>query len=103
MISAKRLVADRIEVPRQALVDALEVGARVGADRQSVLAQQRRDHPGRGSLAVGPGDVNDGIRLLGIAEYADELAHLLEREAVDMARGGFEVDVLVEVRERCRW
>ena len=36
------VVVDRLEVPGDALVDALEVGAGVGADREPVGGQQRR-------------------------------------------------------------
>ena len=47
------VVGDRLAVPRHALVEALQVRARVGADREAVGREQRGDHARHAGLAVG--------------------------------------------------
>ena len=92
----KLFVVDRLGVAGNALVDPLEMRARVRPDGESGLREKARDHAGRGALAVRSRDVDDGIAPLRIAEQLDELAHAFERQAFDPACGGLEVDVTIE-------
>ena len=55
------LVGDGLAVPRHPLVEALEVGAGVGAHRQARGHEQRGGHAGGGGLAVGAGDVDGRV------------------------------------------
>jgi hypothetical protein len=78
-------VGDRLAVAGDPLVDRLEVGAREGADREVVGAQQRRDHAGHRALAVRPGDVHDGLVVLRVAQHLAQAAHRVELQALHAA------------------
>ncbi len=97
---AEGVVADRFEVPLEAFVDALEMRARVGADGEARLDEQRRGEPGNRTLAVRARDVHRAERPLGVAEHVEQLAHRVERQPFDAAGPGLEVDVAIEERER---
>ena len=66
------VVVDRLAVPRDAFVDALQVRAGVGADGQAGFDQQCGDEAGGRALAVRAREVDDRIGLLRIAEHVDE-------------------------------
>ena len=68
------LVADRLAVAGQALVDPFEMWAGVRADRQPLGHQQAGDHLRRRPLAVGAGDVDDRRGELGFAHRLHEPA-----------------------------
>ena len=100
------VVADRLVVPGEALVDPLEVRARVGADRQARRGQELDRDPHHRRLAVGAGDVDRRVRQLGRTEQRDQGLDPLERRRRAPSGGtrrqadGLEVDVAVEPVER---
>ena len=89
------LVGDGLALPCQALVDSLEMGARVGPHRQSVELQQPGHHAGDARLSVGAGDVEERICPLGGAEQLDHGRDPLEGGGGTPA-GEFQVGVPVE-------
>ncbi len=93
------VVADRLTVAADPLVEPLEVGAGVGTDAEPLGHQQPGDHLGGGALAVGAGDMDDRVGELGVAHRVDQAAHAVEGGRRDAA-GDVVVRVLVEVRER---
>ena len=99
-------VGDRLAVDRHALVDALEMRARRGADHESDGREELRDHAGRRGLAVRAGEMDRGVLELGRAEVLQQRADALERGCAPLARGrrhadaGLEVHVRVEPRPR---
>ena len=80
------VVGDGLAVAADALVEAMEVRARVGTDRQTRLGHERRHHPGGRALAVRPGDVDDRVLPLRLVEDVDERAHPVERQPADGPR-----------------
>ncbi len=92
------VVADRLAVAADALVEAFEVRAGVGTHRQTVRHQQPGDHLRGGALAVGAGDVDDGVGQLRVAHRCHQGTHAIERRGGD-APGGVVVGVRLQVRE----
>jgi hypothetical protein len=93
------LVGDRFEVAADALVDPLEVRARVGAHGETARDEQPRDHLGGRSLAVGAGDVDHRRRVLRIAHRRTQRSDVVERRRLDPA-GLLVGGVLVEISQR---
>src|SRR5581483_6289026 len=62
------LVVDGFAVVAHALVQALEVGRRVGTDAQPVGGHEGADHAYGRALAVGPGDMDDPVGRLRVTE-----------------------------------
>ena len=79
----ERVVVDRLAVDGDALVDPLEVRARVGADPQALGHQQAGGDLGGRALAVRAGDVDHRVGLLRVAHGVDEAGHPIERGHVD--------------------
>src|SRR5581483_2122457 len=94
------VVVDRLAVAGDALVDALEVRARVRPHGEARLDEELRHHARRRPLPVGAGEVDDGIGAVRIAEDVHERAHVVEVQTLDPSGAGFDVDVAVEPGQR---
>ena len=80
------VVADRLAVAADPLVEPLEVRAGVRPDRQAMGHQQPGDHLRRRALAVGARDVDDRVGQLRVAHRRDDGLHALRRSATRSAR-----------------
>ena len=74
----QRAIGDRLAVDHDALVDPLQVRTRHEARAQPVGAQDALGDTARRGLAVGAGDVDDGVRALRVAEHLHGTAGGLE-------------------------
>ena len=96
-------VSDLAAADGDALVDHLQVRARVEARIEAGGGQQRRAHASRRTLAVRPGDVNDRIGRLRVAHDLDERSDAIEcRQRVAAGLAGLdrlEIDVPVQPRQ----
>ncbi|CAB4707048.1 unannotated protein [freshwater metagenome] len=72
-------VAERLAVHADALGHPLDVRAGEAAGAQVEGAQQRIDHPARRGLAVGAGQVDDGVGRLRVAEQLDQRLDPVQR------------------------
>ena len=92
------LGVDRLATDGDPLAERVQVRRGEPTGRQAQRRQQRVDHPGRRRLAVGPGEVDDGVRALGVPEEVHDLAHRVER-GVDVGLGRTREDRLLDVEQ----
>ena len=76
----QRSVVNRMAIDYEALVERDQMRGRVAPDAISRRTQSSVDHRGDRSLAVGPRDVQRPKRALGVAQAADDGAHVGEAE-----------------------
>ena len=92
------LGVDRLAADGDPLAERVQVRRREPSRGQAQSGQQGVDHPGRRRLAVGPGQVDDGVGALGVAEEVHHLAHGVER-GVDVGLGRAREDRLLDVEQ----
>ena len=73
------LLADGLAVEADPLGHRLQVRAGEPADAQADGRDQRLDHPRRGGLAVGAGEVDRGVAALGVAQQLHERLDAVQR------------------------
>jgi hypothetical protein len=92
------LVGERLPVDRDALGHPLDVRAGEAPGAQVQGAQQGVDHPGRRGLAVGPGELDDRVAGLRVAEQLGERADPVQGR-IELGLGPARQERVLRLRE----
>ena len=85
-VLGKFIVRHRQTIDHHAFIDALEMGACVRADAQTVGHQQLRHHLARAAFAVGAGDVDGAVREMRVAHQLHKSLNVCCAGRVDASR-----------------